>query len=73
MTVNEEFIGAFRMAIDSYNENADRDSIGVLREKIETMLAVRGPVYEACADVILQTDNKSFYEIICHIEKLLAK
>lgn len=46
---------------------------GNLREKIETMLAVRGPVYEACADVILQTDNMSFYEIICHIEKLLAK
>lgn len=34
MTVNEEFINAFRMAIDSYNENADRDSIGVLREKM---------------------------------------
>jgi len=46
---------------------------GDLREKIETMLAVRGPVYEACADVILQTDNMSFYEIICRIEKILAK
>ena len=46
---------------------------GNLREKIDTMLAVRGPVYEASADVILQTDNMSFYEIICHIEKLLAK
>jgi shikimate kinase len=44
---------------------------GDLREKIETMLSVRGPVYEACADLILQTDNMSFYEIICHIEKLL--
>jgi shikimate kinase len=44
---------------------------GDLREKIEAMLAVRGPVYEACADLILQTDNMSFYEIICHIEKLL--
>ena len=44
---------------------------GDLKEKIETMLAVRGPVYEACADLILQTDDMSFYEIICHIEKLL--
>ena len=44
-----------------------------LREKIDTMLAIRGPVYEACADVVLQTDNMSFYEIICNIEKLLAK
>ena len=48
-------------------QNAD------LREKIETMLAIRGPVYEACADLVLQTDNMSFYEIICHIEKLLAQ
>lgn len=46
---------------------------GDLREKIETMLAIRGPVYEACADLILQTDNMSFYEIICNIERLLAK
>ena len=46
---------------------------GDLREKIETMLAVRGPVYEACADVVLQTDNMSFYEIICNIERLLAE
>lgn len=44
---------------------------GDLREKIETMLAVRGPVYERCADVVLQTDTMSFYEIICEIEKLL--
>ena len=44
-----------------------------LKEKIETMLAVRGPVYEACADLVLQTDTMSFYEIICNIEKLLAK
>ena len=44
---------------------------GELRNKIETMLAVRGPVYEATADVVLQTDNMSFYEIICQIENLL--
>ena len=46
---------------------------GELKEKIETMLAIRGPVYEACADVILETDQMSFYEIICQIEKILAK
>ena len=44
---------------------------GDLREKIETMLAIRGPVYEQCADVVLQTDNMSFYEIICKIEQML--
>ena len=44
---------------------------GDLREKIETMLAIRGPVYETTADLVLQTDNMSFYEIICQIEKLL--
>ena len=46
---------------------------GELREKIETMLAIRGPVYEATADVVLQTDNMSFYEIICKIENLLKQ
>lgn len=46
---------------------------GELREKIETMLAIRGPVYESCADVVLQTDTMSFYEIICQIEKILTK
>ncbi len=46
---------------------------GDLREKIETMLQIRGPVYEKTADVVLQTDDMSFYEIICQIEKLLKK
>ena len=46
---------------------------GDLREKIETMLTVRGPVYESCADVVLQTDDMSFYEIICQFEKILAE
>ena len=46
---------------------------GELREKIETILAIRGPVYESCADVVLQTDTMSFYEIICQIEKILTK
>ena len=43
-----------------------------LKEKIETMLAIRGPVYEECADLVLQADSMSFYEIICQIEKLLT-
>lgn len=44
-----------------------------LKEKVETMLKIRGPVYEACADVILQADKMSFYEIICRMEKLLRE
>lgn len=44
---------------------------GDLKEKVETMLAIRGPVYEECADLVLQTDQMSFYEIICQIEKIL--
>lgn len=46
---------------------------GDLREKIETMLAIRGPVYERTAHVVLQTDEMSFYEIICQIEKMLKR
>ena len=42
-----------------------------IREKVETMLAVRGPVYEAVADVVLETDGMSFYQIICKIENLV--
>ena len=42
-----------------------------LKEKIKTMLEIRGPVYESCADLILQADHMSFYEIICRIEKIL--
>ncbi len=44
---------------------------GELRAKIETMLAARGPVYEETADLILQTDQMTFYEIICQLEKLV--
>lgn len=46
---------------------------GDLRTKIDTMLMVRGPVYEKTADVILETDNMSFYEIICRIEKMIKE
>ena len=42
-----------------------------IREKVETMLAVREPVYEAVADVVLETDGMSFYQIICKIENLV--
>ena len=34
MTVNEEFIEAFRAAINSYNENGTGNSIGELSEKM---------------------------------------
>jgi len=46
-------------------QNAD------VREKVETMLAIRGPVYEAVADVIIETDGMSFYQIICRLENLV--
>lgn len=46
---------------------------GDLRTKIDTMLTVRGPVYEATADCILVTDAMSFYEIICQLEKIVKK
>lgn len=44
---------------------------GDLRNKIETMLEIRNPVYEAVADEIFRTDGMSFYEMICRIEKIL--
>ena len=43
---------------------------GDLRKKIETMLELRNPVYEKVANVILQTDTMSIYEIICCLERL---
>ena len=46
---------------------------GDLRQKIESMLEIRNPVYEQVADVIFQTDTMSFYEIICKIEKLIKE
>jgi len=44
---------------------------GELRQKIETMLELRNPVYEEIADEIFIADTMSFYEIISRIEKLL--
>lgn len=54
-------------------ENSNRPLLknGDLKEKIDTMLAIRGPVYEKTADVIIKTDHRSFYEIICQIENLV--
>ncbi len=46
---------------------------GNLEERIKTMLAVRGPVYESAADEIIETDGKSFYEIICLLENILKE
>ena len=43
---------------------------GDLREKIEKMLEIRNPIYEKVADVIVQTDKISIYEIICCLERL---
>lgn len=45
---------------------------GDLRQKIDTMLSMRGPVYEEVADEIFQADQMSFYEIICRIERILG-
>ena len=41
-----------------------------IREKVETLYAKRLPVYEAVADYIMETDGKSFYEMIKEIEEL---
>ena len=42
---------------------------GDIRDKVENLYAKRLPVYEAAADYILETDGKSFYEIIKEIEE----
>ena len=44
---------------------------GELEEKIKSMLAVRGPVYEQLADVVFVVDTMSVYEAICKIEKMV--
>ena len=41
-----------------------------IRERVETLYAKRLPLYEAAADYILETDGKSFYEIIKEIEEV---
>ena len=37
-------------------------------KKIEELLALRGPVYEKCADVVIEVSDKSFEEILEQIE-----
>ena len=46
---------------------------GELHKKIETMLAIRNPVYEKVADIIVETDAMSIYETICCLENLYTK
>ena len=43
---------------------------GDIRDKVEHLYTKRLPVYEAAADYILETDGKSFYEIIKEIEEI---
>jgi len=38
-------------------------------EKIRTMIKARGPEYEACADVIIDVDGKTFAQILTEIEE----
>ena len=38
------------------------------KERIGELLACRGPVYEKCADVIIDVSEKSFEEILAQIE-----
>ncbi|MBQ9118546.1 MAG: shikimate kinase [Lachnospiraceae bacterium] len=42
---------------------------GDVEEKVERLLEQRIPLYTAAADLIITTDEKSFYEIINEIEK----
>lgn len=43
---------------------------GDLRNKVETLYAKRLPVYEAAADYRMETDGKTFYEMIKEIEEV---
>ena len=42
-----------------------------MNEKIERLLSIRVPIYTAAADYIIETDGKSYYELIKEIEKTL--
>ena len=42
---------------------------GDARQKIEAMLAVRGPVYESLGDFIIDTDGKELQNIVDEIEE----
>ena len=41
-------------------------------DKITQMIAMRGPRYEECADIIIDVDGKSFEEIIKEIEEFVS-
>lgn len=41
------------------------------QERIYTLLEQRAPIYESCADVILEVSNRSFDEILEQINKVL--
>ena len=65
-----------KASIDTLEERLKEDTQrpllkeGDLRKKIETMLAVRNPVYEKVADVILETDALSIDETIGCLEQV---
>ena len=46
---------------------------GELEEKVKTMLKLREPVYEAVADVVIETDENSFYRTICILENIFKE
>lgn len=41
-----------------------RGDANTVKDKINSMLEFRGPIYESCADVVVETDNLSIEEII---------
>lgn len=41
-------------------------------KKIREMLDIRGPVYEKCADVVIEVSHKSFVQIVEEIEEKLS-
>lgn len=43
------------------------------RENIKRMLEIREPVYQAAADLMIETDELTMYEIIHEIEKLVQR
>lgn len=46
---------------------------GELKERVHRLLGERMPLYKAAADHVIETDGKSFYEIIKEIEDLTSK
>ena len=44
-----------------------------LEARIEELMAVRGPVYEAAADHVIETEGKSFEKIAAEIAGIILK